>query len=137
MDQDAIAHSAARLPRRFEPLLLTFYAAPRWLDSGYAVLGSDERTELRVEADSGRVTSVDPESQLPTRLVNSTVEQLVHCVDAYREYASTVQRATDESAARAVAEDLRRTLATIDPAAIADPEAWWALVVEQACQGLL
>jgi hypothetical protein len=137
VDQDTIARSAARLPRRFEPLLLTFCDVPRWLDSRRAVLGSDERTELRVEADSGRVTSVDPESQLPTRFVNSTIEQLVHCIDAYRDYAGTVQRATDESAARGVAEDLRRTLANIDPAALADPEAWWALVAEQARQGLL
>ena len=137
MDQDTIVQSAARLPRRFEPLLLTFYDAPRWLDSRCAVLGSDEGTELRVEADSGRVTSVDPEGTLPTRFVNSTVEQLVHCIDAYRDYASAVARATDESTARAVAEDLRRTLANIDPSSVADREAWWALVVEQACQGLL
>jgi hypothetical protein len=137
MDQHTIAHSAAKLPPRFEPLLLTFHDAPRWLDDDCAVLGSDERTELRVEADSGRVLSVDPYGEVPTRLVNSTIEQLVRCIDAYRDYASAVLGAPDEPTARGVAAGLSQTLADIDPAAVADPEAWWALIVEQAHQGLL
>jgi hypothetical protein len=137
MDARTIAHLAAKLPPRFEPLLLTFNDSPRWLDDGCAVLGSDDRSELRVDADSGRVTSVDPEGELPTRFLNSTIEQLVRCIDAYRDYGSTVRRAADESAARALVEDLRQTLARIDPAAVADPEAWWALVLEQASAGLL
>jgi len=132
-----IAHLAAGLPPRFEPLLLKFHESPRWLDDRSAVLGSDEGSELRVDAGSGRVTSVDPGGELPTRFVNSTIEQLVRCIDAYRDYTIAVARATDDAAARALVEILRQTLADIDPAAVADPEAWWSLVLEQACQGLL
>jgi hypothetical protein len=90
-----------------------------------------------VDADSGRVTAVDPEGELPTRFLNSTIEQLVRSIDAYRDYGSSVSGAADESAARALVKDLRQALARIDPAAVAGPETWWALVLEQATAGLL
>jgi SUKH-4 immunity protein len=36
-----------------------------------------------------------------------------------------------------IVEDLRRTLANIDPPAVTEPDAWWAIVLEQAADGLL
>jgi len=70
------------------------------------------------------------------RFVNSTIEQLVRCIDAYRDYGLAVA-AADESAAFAIVEGLRRTLASIDPPAVTEPDAWWAIVLEQAADGLV
>jgi hypothetical protein len=136
-DRETIARAAASLPPRFEPLLLTFHAFPHWLDDRQAVLGSDDGTELRVDAETGQVVSIDPSGALPSRFVNSTIKQLVLCIDAHREYVTAVHRATDESPATALVQDLRESLARIDAAAVANAEAWWAVVLEQADDGLL
>jgi SUKH-4 immunity protein len=137
VDRQTIEHAAARLPARFEPLLLTFHASPRWLDDRWAVLGSDEGTELRVDADTGQVLSVDPTGALPSRFVNSTIDQFIGAIDAYRDYVDAVQRTMDESVITAVVERLRQALVQIDATAVADGDAWWAVVLEQVEQGLL
>jgi len=53
-----------------------------------------------------------------------------------REYAGRVRFADDDDATRLV-EKLRRRLEDLDGNANANPEGWWALILEQAHAGLL
>lgn len=56
----------------------------------------------------------------------------------HEQYAAAVS-ATDGSETSELAEvaRLRESLKQIDAAALAEPDAWWAMVVEQAEDGLL
>lgn len=136
MDLDRIAVAVAALPTKYEPLCLSFTREFRSTDDGAVVVGSDEGTEIRVDLVSGRVTSADPQTARTTRLVNSSIDQLVASIAAYDEYAGRVRDVDDEDAKHLVRE-LRQRLSTIDPAVTADAESWWSLIVEQAHDGLL
>jgi hypothetical protein len=131
-----IADVVAKLPPRYEPLCLSFYREVRSTADGAVVIGSDEGTQLHVDLLSARVGSVDPETGRTRRLVNSTVDQLAAAIGAYDEYVTLVRDANNDNAHRLV-EELRRRLAAIDPAATADPDTWWSLVLEQAEHGLI
>jgi SUKH-4 immunity protein len=124
------------LPQSYEPLLLTFYRPPLKVVEGAAVIGTDEGSEFRIDLASGRVSSVDPKGVLPSRFVNSTINQLADAIAAHREYASRVCN-VDEADASRVVQELRRRLTVADAAATSDPEAWWSLILEQAKNGLL
>jgi SUKH-4 immunity protein len=126
----------ANLPACFEPLLLEFFDEPKQRGD-WCVLGTDSVCELQADTRSGRVRAFDPRGERPTRFVNSTARQLGGCIDAYGRYSIEVQAARDEAAAREIVARLRSTLLAIDPAATADRETWWSLVLEQADQGLL
>jgi len=102
-----------------------------------AVIGSDDGAELRVDLETGHVSSVDPDGELPTRLMNSSVGQLARTIAAYVEYSKLARAVSDEAAARRRVQDLRRQIETIDTAAAADSEAWWSVVLEQTEDGLL
>lgn len=128
--------AVARLPERYEPLLLTFHRAPLKVVHGVVVIGTDEGTEFQVDLSDGRVSSVDPAGDLPSRFVSSSVSQLADAIAVYREYAAGVQGARDEEARRLV-EELRRRLSEVDAAATRDPEAWWSVILEQTEDGLL
>jgi hypothetical protein len=123
--------AAARLPERYEPLLLTFYRAPLQVVEGAVVIGTDGGAEFRVDLASGRVSAVDPEGELPPRFVNSSMDQLADAIAAFRDYAARVCAVNDDEAARLV-QDLRRHLEARDAAAISDPDRWWSLILEQA-----
>jgi hypothetical protein len=130
-----IEAAVARLPERYEPLLLTFYRAPLTLVDSAVVVGTDDRTQFRVDLTGGRVSAIDPEGELPPRSVNSSLDTLADALAAYRDYAALVRDVDDDEAARLV-EALRRRLA-IDTGAISDPHGWWSLILEQAEDGLL
>jgi SUKH-4 immunity protein len=124
------------LPARFEPLLLEFFDEPKQ-PGDWCILGTDSICELQADTSSGRVRAVDPRGELPTRFVNSTAHQLGACIAAYGRYGIEVHAARDEATARDIVARLRTTISDIDPAATADRESWWSLVLEQADQGLL
>ena len=123
----------AELPTSYEPLLLTFHE-PRLID-GAIVLGSDDSTQLILVSDA--VFSVDPKGRLPRRFVNSSIAAFASCIEAHREYCDAVPDASSEAEELRVAELLAVALAKIDSAALADPEHWWSVVVEQVRDGLL
>ena len=131
-----IEAAVASLPKRYEPLLLTFYRAPLAVVEGAVVVGTDEGTQFRVDVADGRVWSVDPQGGLPPRLVNSSVEQLAEAIAAYREYAARVSGVDDDEATRLV-QALRGHLNGVDAGATSDPAGWWSLILEQAENGLL
>ena len=136
MNLQAIEAALARLPESYEPLLLTFCRPPLKVIGGAVVIATDDRRESRVDLTDGRVSAVDPKSDLPALFVNSSMSQLEASVDAYREYAGRVRFADDDDATRLV-EKLRRRLEDLDGNANANPEGWWALILEQAHAGLL
>jgi hypothetical protein len=72
-----------------------------------------------------------PKGVLPSRFVNSTINQLADAIAAHREYAWRVCN-VDEADASRVVQELRRRLTVADAAATSDPEAWWSLILEQA-----
>jgi hypothetical protein len=120
---------AGRLPARFEPLQLTFYGRSARASGTDVVIGDDYGTELHRVAPDGGIYSIDPEGTLPTRFVNSGVEQLARFIDVCQAHAD---RPKDESDRL-----LWPELEAIDPRAFADAENWWALVREQVRVGLL
>jgi hypothetical protein len=113
------------LPTLFEPLLLEFLDEPRVIDDWW-VIGTDGSCELQVDATDGKVRAFDPLHKLPTRFVNSTVNQLGAFIAAYERYC----RGGNVS-------QLRNSLGEIDPAALSHPECWWSVVLEQVEDGLL
>jgi hypothetical protein len=116
---------ATRLPRSYDPLLLTFYGRDaREVNGGEILIGNDYGTELRVRSADGVVLSVDPQGKLPTRFVNSGVEQLAR----FLEVVSAVDRGDDRDGGK---RSMRDRLRAIDPPAFADAENWWSLVLEQ------
>ena len=117
------------IPNDYEPLLLTFHDVQ--VVDGASVIGDDGGG--RLELDGDRIFSRDPTGQLPTRFVNSSLQQLQSCIDAHRVYADTVRDDDDGSAAGVFAAAIRR----IDVECLADSENWWAVVVEQTRDGLL
>jgi hypothetical protein len=131
------AEVASKLPGRCKPLLLTFYGAEARQNGNYIVIGDDEGPELCVDASDGTVLSIDVEGGLPTRFVNSSVDQLARSLEAYLEYAKKVRRARSEVDEAELAAEVQRLIAAVDPLALGDSEHWWAVVLEQAEEGLL
>lgn len=118
---------------RYEPLQFTFTGNVRSDGDDYVVIGVDYGTELRVLLRSGAVYSVDPEGELPVRFVNSSIERLGQFIRISQSYAG---RANDDSGVANVAGKLKEELAAVNPPAFADPENWWAVVLEQMADGL-
>jgi hypothetical protein len=131
---DIVALVMARLPSHFEPLLLTFYGERSRLGSDHVVIGDDYGTELRVRFNDGAVISLDPQGELPCRFVNASIEHLAEFIAAYRSYCGL---ASAEADIDPLVRQLRERLIAIDPAAFADHENWWAVVLEQSEDGLL
>lgn len=121
---------AAALPRRFEPLLLTFLAAPTLEEDGI-VLGDDNGTRLILDPETRAIESIDPDGALPDRFINSSIGQLARCIVAYAAYVKNVQSAADDSAVTTAVRRLHGELKTIDAPCIANPENWWSVVLEQ------
>ena len=117
------------IPDDYEPLLLTFHEV-QFIDNAF-VVGSDGAA--RLELDKTNIYSRDPQGELPTRFVNTSIAQLQSCINAHREYAESVSDNDGREAADTFAEAIRK----IDRQCLADPENWWAVVVEQTRDGLL
>jgi hypothetical protein len=112
---------AATLPRKYEPLLLTFYGHEARASGDGVIIGDDYGTELHLTPD-GSVVSIDPEGELPRRFVNSSVERLAE----FLQVVSATKRSDDDAELA-----MWRKLADIDPRAFVDEENWWAVVLEQ------
>jgi hypothetical protein len=78
------------LPSAYEPLLLSFGRLVV-ASVGSVIIGTDDGTDICVDALSGRVRSIDDRGELPTRFVNSSVEQLGRRIAAHAAYADRVR----------------------------------------------
>jgi hypothetical protein len=130
------AKVSSLLPAAFEPLLLTFYGANVRRAKGRVAIGNDYGTELCLNPEDDSIWSIDFEGKLPNRFVNSSLEQLAHFIREYAKYTEEVFSLDDEAASKLV-RNLRKRLASADAGAFLDTENWWAVVFEQAEQGLL
>lgn len=97
-------------------------------------LGHDLGTWIVEQA--GKVWSIDPQGELPTRYVCASVAVLQRMLDVLAERGMTIAKLSDNEAEKRD-RVMESTLAEIDPTALADPDNWWSLVVEQCVQGLL
>lgn len=97
------------------------------------MIGHDEGTWL-VESPVGVVESRSPSGQV--RFVNSTLQAFERSLALFAPIWGR-RSAHDDAGAASDVEALRRGLREIDPQAIADPESWWALIVEQMQNGLI
>lgn len=125
------------LPKAYEPLDILFSSpAPHATAANLVVIGAERfGNDICVDRDTGRVWSLDPEGDLPTRFINSDVERLMASLGAHEALVRIrIERGAvpDEDA-----EVLSRALAAIDADALADEEHWWAVIVEQIGDGLM
>jgi hypothetical protein len=97
------------------------------------VIGHDEGTWF-VVSPAGIVESRS--SSQPDRLVNSTMSAFGRSLTLFRALWVRRARQSDTEAAEDV-EEFRNGLRQIDPPAIENPDAWWALVLEQMGNDLL
>ena len=121
------------LPDRYEPLLLTFHD-PKIVDGG-TVIGNDYGAQLQL-VDS-EIISIAPDSNLPKRFVNSSTDQLAACIAAHADYGRAIDAADSEAEELAAVESFAATIRQIDPRCLAEPENWWAVIVEQMRDGQL
>ena len=96
-------------------------------------IGHDGGTFLVAEPD-GSVITHDPLGKLRSRYVNRSVELFTSTLQLF---AGAWEREPELSEASAQAEELRRALKQVDQSAFADPENWWAVIMEQIAIGLI
>ncbi|MET8697471.1 SUKH-4 family immunity protein [Kitasatospora sp. NPDC004723] len=99
------------------------------------VLGTDGWALITLDTACGAVRAVDPDDAT-ARHCNASVTAFVRSLDLFAGRLPGLRGLDPEAAGAAVAE-LQRGLAAVDPEVFADPENWWAVVVEQLWDGLL
>lgn len=127
------------LPRRVDPLFEakepTMIEAPSRAGR-YCQFGSDFGTELCVSTDTGDVVSVSLTGEYPDRFVNTTLALFVEfLVMVSAERARFLDLGDDQI--DQVIVGLEKRLHQLDARALADPDNWWAVIVEQMRDGLL
>ena len=127
----------SRLPRQYEPLLLSFGGGAAGTQGDRVPIGDDYGTTLCCDLGSGHVLSVDADGKLPTRFVNSGIEELGQFIDEYEEVRQRLHGTPGEAEQLQLASGLRSRLLEIDPRALAEPDHWWSVICEQLEAGLL
>jgi len=117
-------------------LLLTFYPEPEFIGDDLLVIGDDEGTKLAMRPD-GMIISVDKETLALVRFVNSSPERLAECIRAYVRYCERIGSCSSEAEELECVDQFEREVREIDADALADPEQFWATIVEQARDGML
>jgi hypothetical protein len=97
---------------------------PPWLR-----LGTDQGAQLAADAD-GAVHALLPKSWGPARLVSQSIEQFAAGLAMLDRYLPLLAAAAQSEQIGPLWSKLRDALAYIEPDAQADPECWWALVLE-------
>ncbi|WP_034089761.1 SUKH-4 family immunity protein [Streptacidiphilus albus] len=113
-------------------------------DAGtYLVLGNDYGRQLCVQYGTAAIVAVDlgtpaqpagPEATQP-RFVNSGLPEFIRSLAVLGRLWRYRFGLTPDQAGRWTT-DLQTQLAAVDPAALADPESWWAVLLEQLWDGL-
>jgi hypothetical protein len=128
------------LPRD-PPLLVTFYAGDKLLQplpiahETYWIVGDDFGTKIGVGRKED-VWSMDPENRLLRRFIGTSVPHFVLFLGLYEAQLGALKEAGDAKSARIVS-GLRAQFNTSDPAALANEESWWSVILEQTEQGLM
>lgn len=110
-------------------------AAPGLATAGYLRLGTDHGREICVHQPSGQVRAVALGSG-HARHVNRDLAAFAASLDLLRG-AWPRRSGLDPVAAAAWTAEFQEDLASLDGTALADPENWWAVILEQFWDGLL
>ncbi|MGW5849992.1 SUKH-4 family immunity protein [Streptomyces sp. NPDC055254] len=111
-------------------------------DAGsYLVVGSDFGKALCVQYGTANIVAVPVEggpggAPVPPQFVNSSLPQFVRCLALLGHMWRLRQHLTPEQAGRWTV-DFQANLAGLDGAALASPENWWSVLLEQMWDGLL
>ncbi|WP_328299065.1 SUKH-4 family immunity protein [Streptomyces sp. NBC_00435] len=111
-------------------------------DAGsYLVVGSDFGKALCVQYGTAHIVAVPVEggpggAPVPPQFVNSSLPQFVRSLAMLGHMWRLRQHLTPEQAGRWTV-DFQANLAGLDSAALASPENWWAVLLEQMWDGLL
>ncbi|MFJ7272204.1 SUKH-4 family immunity protein [Streptomyces sp. NPDC099050] len=111
-------------------------------DAGsYLVVGSDFGKALCVQYGTAHIVAVPVESgpggaPVPPQFVNSSLPQFVRSLAMLGHMWRLRQHLTPEQAGRWTV-DFQANLAGLDSAALASPENWWSVLLEQMWDGLL
>src|ERR1044071_4009094 len=101
---------ASRLPSRYEDLKLTFYCQDCRPDGDHVVIGNDYGTDLAVRLSDGAIFSIDPKQKLPTRFMNSGIQQLARFIEISQSFSDSPT--TD---AEILSRQMRESLVQVDP----------------------
>ncbi|WP_329384613.1 SUKH-4 family immunity protein [Streptomyces sp. NBC_01351] len=111
-------------------------------DAGsYLVVGSDFGKALCVQYGTAHIVAVPVEggpggAPVPPQFVNSSLPQFVRSLAMLGHMWRLRQHLTPEQAGRWTV-DFQTNLAGLDSAALASPETWWSVLLEQMWDGLL
>jgi hypothetical protein len=95
------------------------------------VIGDDYGTDLVLRLSDAAIYSVDLKGTLPTRFMNSGIQQLARFIEVLGSFSDSPITDTE-----ILSRQMREALTQIDPTAFGDPENWWAVVLEQIACGL-
>lgn len=109
--------------------------------ASYLVMGNDYGRQLCVQYGTAHIVAVplegDPNGRpAAPQFVNSGLPEFVRCLALLGRMWRLRYGLTPEQAGRWTV-DFQGMLACLDPAALADPENWWAVLLEQMWDGLL
>ncbi|MYS21061.1 Xanthomonas XOO_2897-like deaminase, partial [Streptomyces sp. DvalAA-14] len=111
-------------------------------DAGsYLVMGNDFGRQLCVQYGTAHIVAVPLEaepdgSSAPPQFVNSSLPEFARCLALLGRMWRLRTGLTPEQAGRWTV-DFQAQLAAQDPAAIASPDTWWSVLIEQMWDGLL
>ncbi|QES48625.1 hypothetical protein DEJ50_13120 [Streptomyces venezuelae] len=111
-------------------------------DAGsYLVVGNDFGKALCVQYGTAHIVAVPVEggpggAPVPPQFVNSSLPQFVRCMAMLGHMWRLRQHLTPEQAGRWTV-DFQANLVGLDSAALASPESWWSVLLEQMWDGLL
>ncbi|MDB1087232.1 SUKH-4 family immunity protein [Streptomyces sp. ACA25] len=111
-------------------------------DAGsYLALGNDFGRQLCVQYGTACIVAVPLEAGpggqvVPPQFVNASLPQFVRCMALLGRMWRLRYGLNQEQAGRWTT-DFQAQLASLDPQALADPESWWSVLLEQMWDGLL
>jgi hypothetical protein len=111
-------------------------------DAGsYLVMGTDFGRQLCVQYGTAHIVAVPVEAGpggqvVPPQFVNASLPQFARCMALLGRMWRLRYGLNPEQAGRWTT-DFQAQLACLDPQAVADPESWWSVLLEQMWDGLL
>lgn len=127
------------LPRRIEMLFeareLQMVDVPH-LSGRYCMFGSDLGTELCISVDTGVVLSLSLNRRYPDRFVNTTLALFLEFLVLVTIERAALAHVRDQDIDARIAA-LESRLRQMDERALADPDNWWSVIIEQMRDGFL
>lgn len=124
---------ATRLPKTYEPLTLTFYGLGSRQKGEYITFANDTYIDLCVSIKDGRVYGIDTSGKLPSKFVNSGIEQFISFFNKYVELSENILKVDEMDVGNYLdlVRALRPALEAIDKDALGNVSKYWEPAVEQ------